>query len=418
MKRLCFLLASVLCMFAVTACIPSPESSDDPDSIEPGPVQQEGTELFCDPNFTAFGPAEALGAEWEKNSQTHLGRITKYRAVSEPLYIIPLGKATEEDGVTAVKESENVHWNFIEGEKYGITDPAGNKVSELLDFRMSVRSQIVENTQNRLLFEQYNDYLHERYPEQYPESSPKLVKRVETDKKGTIKLAYNSYNDISNAAYNFSSQFARNTWPHLYLNQDFHEPVDLAKYEKLTLQVTVKVNRATAVNRWPEGESDRFDQPAVPEGQPRVSVAQVQGYFLLRDKVGTDCWFVGISFYSSNASDRTEVFTYEQHGVPFYRIGLAQDQGEYYDMKGEIIDVGGQTTVSYDLTRQMRYVLDRKMLVDEKFAHGGINPYYGKTLDDYVIAGYHIGWENVGNWDCEAEVSNLSLRGVEKKNEA
>lgn len=387
-RWLTLILAGLMGVFCLAGCV---QPTENPGKNPEKPTKPEGVELFGDPEFSAFGVPEALGAEWSVDTRDHKGRITKIRPLRSPVYMIPYGLATEADGITLVRESENVHWDFIEGEKYGVTDPAGTRLAELLDFRTCVSAEVVENTSEKLVFEQYNDYLHEIYPDRYPKSDPKLVKRVETDKNGAIKIAYNSYHDIVNASYNFTSKFANNTWPHFYLNQNFHEPVDLALYEKLSYGVTLKITKANAINRWPEGESDRYDQPAVPEGESKVCVAQLQGYFLLRDKTDYTCWFVGLNYWSSNASDQNEVFTNEQHGVPFYRIGTTQDQGNYYDMTGELLEIGKEVTVTYDLYKQIRYVLDRKLLVGEMYANGGLNPYYNKSIDDYYIADFHIG---------------------------
>ncbi|MBS1314541.1 MAG: hypothetical protein HP048_04240, partial [Clostridia bacterium] len=263
-KMVSLLLSLLMCFSASAGC--APEQEKEP----PEEPAVAGTELFCDTDFTAFGIPEALGTEWSVDTRDHKGRITKIRSLSKPVYLIPYGRATEPDGVTLVPESENVHWYFIEGEKYNVTDPAGEKCAELLDFRTCVNAEIVENSEDKLIFEQYNDYLHETYPDRYPVSDKKLVKRVETDKNGTIRIAYNSYHDIVNESYSFTAKFANNTWPHFYLNQNFHAPVDLARYEKLNYGVTLKITKADAVNRWPEGESDRYDQPAVPAGEPKV----------------------------------------------------------------------------------------------------------------------------------------------------
>ena len=43
-------------------------------------------------------------------------------------------------------------------------------------------------------------------------------------------------------------------------------------------------------------------------------------------------------------------------------------------MEGELLEVGKEVTVTYDLYRQIRYVLDRKLLVGEKYANGGLKP--------------------------------------------
>ena len=42
------------------------------------------------------------------------------------------------------------------------------------------------------------------------------------------------------------------------------------------------------------------------------------------------------------------------------------------------------------------------------------NPWYGITPEDLTLSFYQVGWENIGNWDCEFEMSNLSLKAYTK----
>ena len=36
------------------------------------------------------------------------------------------------------------------------------------------------------------------------------------------------------------------------------------------------------------------------------------------------------------------------------------------------------------------------------------------NVDDYYIHLFNIGWEGIGHWDAEAELSGLSLKGLRK----
>ena len=108
-KMVSLLLSLLMCFSASAGC--APEQEKEP----PEEPAVAGTELFCDTDFTAFGIPEALGTEWSVDTRDHKGRITKIRSLSKPVYLIPYGRATEPDGVTLVPESENVHWDFIEG---------------------------------------------------------------------------------------------------------------------------------------------------------------------------------------------------------------------------------------------------------------------------------------------------------------
>ena len=108
----------------------------------------------------------------------------------------------------------------------------------------------------------------------------------------------------------------------------------------------------------------------------------------------------------------------DQHGQAFYRIGPAEEQGQYFDLQGEKMEVGKEVTVKYDLYKMVNYVLIRKLQSNsETLQIGGethANPWYGVTPDDLTLSFYQVGWENMGNWDCAFEMSNLSLKAYTK----
>ncbi len=377
-------------------------------------------QLFQDRKFeNGFGAGWIYGTSFSGDSGLKKGPPLTYRDIGQDILIQPLGKATKDDGVTASGLEQNVYWELEEGAKQNIIDEYGSPVSELHDFRLCINSEVEENTDARMLITQYNDYMHKHYPEMY-NSNPKFVKSLESNKQGKLTVHYNSYNDISNSAYAYTSDFANNTWPHLYIHQNFREEIDVGQFNKMDFQVTMKVTKAEQINTWPDGPSDRYDQKEYGSAITHSpSEASLQGTFFFRKKdAPTSGFFVGINFWSSRSSNQAEICNADQHGQAFYRIGPGESQGSFYDLSDEKLEIGKEVTVSYDLYKMVNYVLIRKLMSgSETMQSGGqtvANPWYGITPEDLTLSFYQVGWENIGNWDCEFEMSNLSLKAYTK----
>lgn len=376
----------------------------------------EGYEhIILDRRFDlGFGCEWNLGKKYTLDSGLKQGSVTQYQDIGKPFYVLPLGLATQGEGldgfIAASGLEDKVYWQFEEGYKKHFIDTEGKGPFELQDHRLVVNSIIAQNDENGLRIEQYNDYPHMTYPDRYPESDPLLVKSVDSNREGKIVFSYNSHNDISNAAYATSAQFAEDTWPHLLLHQSFAEPVDLAKYSSIEFSMTVKVNRADQINTWPQGESERYDQPLPPAGAAvSPSESSLQTYFFIRSKKApyTLGAFVGIMMSSTNESVRREHLGIEQNGIDFYRIDLGNKACKSFGLEGEWLEVGDKTTVKVDLIEYLEYVLLHK------FDNG--NPdskWYGVGVDDIYLSFFNVGYEYVGNWDCEYELSNLWARGI------
>ena len=402
-----------------TATETEPETATETETVHPYVTEADSGEgyehIILDRKFTlGFGCEWNLGKRYTLDSGLKQGSVTYYQDIGVPFYVLPHGLATKGEGanglIAASGLEDGVYWQFEEGYKKHFADAEGKAPFELQTHRLAVNSVIAQNDENRLRLEQYNDYLHETYPTLYPESDPLLVKSVDSNREGKIVFSYNSYHDISNAAYATSAQFAEDTWPHLLLHQSFAEPVDLAKYSSIEFSMTVKVNRAEQINSWPQGKSDRYDQPLPPAGAA-VSPAEssLQTYFFIRSKKSpyTLGAFVGILLSSTNESVRREHLGLEQNGIDFYRMDLGNPSGKKFGLEGEWLEVGDKTTVKVDLIEYLEYVLKNK------FDNG--NPdskWYGVGVDDVYLSFFNVGYEYVGNWDCEYELSNLWARGI------
>ena len=110
---------------------------------------------------------------------------------------------------------------------------------------------------------------------------------------------------------------------------------------------------------------------------------------------------------STNKSVRREHLGIEQNGIDFYRIDLGNQSCKNFGLEGEWLEVGEKTTLKVDLIEYLEYVLVHK------FDNG--NPdskWYGIGVDDVYLSFFNVGYEYVGNWDCEYELSNIWARGI------
>lgn len=92
-----------------------------------------------------------------------------------------------------------------------------------------------------------------------------------------------------------------------------------------------------------------------------------------------------MNYFSTTPSNQTEIFNMDQHGQAFYRIGPAEEQGSYFDLEGEKMEIGKEVTVKYDLYKMVNYVLIRKLQnKSETIQVGGqsvANPWYNVSVD-------------------------------------
>jgi len=105
-----------------------------------------------------------------------------------------------------------------------------------------------------------------------PLRSTKLIKRVTTDRHGTITLAYNSQNEIRNVATGDSAQFALAIWPTFLLVQNFRDLPKLRDFSRLDFSLSWQVTKLKQLSDWPA------DLPAA--AMPDMNL---QLYFLLRE---------------------------------------------------------------------------------------------------------------------------------------
>lgn len=344
------------------------------------PGSAQPVELLGDPKFAeGFGAAFIYGSEYTGGRRPPLGKVTAYRDISPwQIHLIP-------DGPVSKIGVKTHPWDFQEGLHHNFTDSLGRKVKELHAHRLVVNHKIEVNTPEKLQFAQFNNY---GLKKDHPDRDTKLVKRITSDRKGTLTVFYNSKNEIRNAATGHSPRWARDTWPHLLVNQRFLEPIALSDYEKIEVSVDYQVDQMKKLSNWPNAI----------KGAARSGM-NLKFMFFLRNKKNLDQrLFAGMMLFTSRPKAWPPHLGVEQHGQVFYRDSVAPD-GKNVPLLGE------QRSVQREL----------KSLIAEALRQGREKqPALSANPDDYALYNFSIGFEGMGHWESEATISNLSCLGFRK----
>lgn len=324
-----------------------------------------------------FGAAFIYGSEYTGGRRPPLGEVTAYRDISPwQIHLIP-------DGPVRKVGVKTHPWDFQEGLHHNFTDSRGNKVRELHAHRLVVNHVVEVNTPEKLQFAQFNNY---GLAKDHLERDTRLVKRITTDRMGTLTVFYNSKNEIRNAAIAHSARWARDTWPHMLVNQRFHDPIPLSDYEKLDFTVTYRVDQMEKLSNWPNAI----------KGAARSGMNLKFMFFLCNREDLEQKLFVGMMLFTSREKAWVPHVGIEQHGNIFYRDSVAPD-GSNPPQLGE----------SRTVTRDIRdLIADALRQGQEK------QPELSAELDDYAIYNFSIGFEGMGHWKSEATISGLGLIGL------
>ena len=108
--------------------------------------------------------------------------------------------------------------------------------------------------------------------------------------------------------------------------------------------------------------------------------------------------FVGMMLFASNEKRYVPHLGIEQHGNVFYRDSITSD-GKPVPKLSE------QRTVEVDV---------RKLAAEALRQGHEKQPKLSADPEQYAIYNFSIGFEGMGHWETEAEISGLSLTGVKK----
>lgn len=340
--------------------------------------QSKQIALLQDTRFAeGFGAAFIYGSEYSNGRRPPLGDVLAYRDISPwQIFLIPDGPVKQ----VGVKTHP---WDFQEGLHHNFRDQQGNLVRELHAHRLVVNHTLEENSSEKLQFAQYNN---NGLPEDSPDRDTLLVKRISTDRQGNLRVYYNSKNEIRNAATAHSAKWARDTWPHLLVNQRMTKPILLSDFKRLDFSVRFQVDQMNKLSNWPNQI----------KGAARSSM-NLKFMFFLRNQTDMDQkLFAGMMLYTSNAKHYAPHLGVEQHGNVFYRDSVTRHGHD-------IPETGEQYSITVDI----------KKLVAEALRQGTEKqPKLSVDLEDYAIYNFSIGFEGMGHWETEAEISILSLTGI------
>lgn len=272
----------------------------------------------------------------------------------------------------------NQAWKFQEGVHRNYTNEFGEFVPELFEHRFNVSGQLLEDSPNRLHVAIYNNY---KLDEDDPLYNKRLVRSVDCDRKGKVKLYFNTQNLIRNVATTHAPKFKNDTWPHFLLYQS-PDSLDMAAIESIPVSFSVKLLKS-------EKLSDRMAGGKVPEK------ANFLSYFRVMNKQTRNSLWLGICMYTSCGEEvfYNELMSVDQHGTGMYRFPVREYGGP--------LELNELKTYSFDLKKILARALN-----NPKSKEGKV------TTDDYVLVGYNFGWECIGDHETEIEFSNLSAKAL------
>ena len=294
------------------------------------------------------------------------GEAVKYRDVSPyRLKSFPPGETDQS-------------WKFQEGVHREFTDESGTYVAELFEHRFNISGQVLEESPNRLYIAIYNNY---RLREGAPLYNKRLVRSVDTDRRGKIKLYFNTQHLIRNVANTHEPKWKNDTWPHFLLTQRI-DSVDVARCASIPVQFTVRLLRSRKL-------SDRMAGGPVPEK------ANFLSYFRVMNKYTGKSLWLGICMYTSCGQEMfyREILSVDQHGTGMYRFPVREYGGP--------LEIGEAKTYAFDLRKILTRALDNPGNREGRV-----------SADDYIIVGYNIGWECIGDHETEIEVSGISAKAI------
>ena len=182
---------------------------------------------------------------------------------------------------------------------------------------------------------------------------------------------------------------ARDTWPHFLVNQRMNEPIPLADFGRMDFQVSFQVDRMNKLSNWPNAI----------RGTARSGMNLKFMFFLRNRNDFQQKLFAGMMLFSSNQNRYAPHIGIEQHGNIFYRESIAS----------------GNVAIP-KLSERRRAQIDVRQLVAEALRIGREKqPELSSDVDDYAIYNFSIGFEGMGHWETEAEISGLSLAGTPRE---
>jgi hypothetical protein len=272
----------------------------------------------------------------------------------------------------------NKYWNLNEGQHWVGFGKLGDPLyvpygSDLQVFRTEANGELLADTPTHFVVRHVNNI---GVASGSPLNGKRIVRQFESNRHGTITLYGNTLNEIQNDAVDNGSRFARNTWPHFYLDQNFRQLIDMGYFTSIRYSETASIPFERVLPGWKTNyKNATYSMVAFlrRKDNPKVSL------------------FLQYSPFSRNPLDYQENMGVEQNGIAVYR--------------GDITLAGGPLTVgdsarkiSFDITATLQRAIS-------------LQPSLGK-VSDYYIAGIENGWELLGYHEYKSITSEISLIGT------
>jgi hypothetical protein len=279
---------------------------------------------------------------------------------------------------TGAPSDHNKYWNLNEGQHWiGFGEP-GNSFyvpsgNDLQVFRTEANGELLSDTPKLFLVRHVNNI---GLSAGSPLYGTRIARQFESDRHGTVTLYGNTFNEIQNDAVDNGSRFARDTWPHFYLDQNFRQLIDMGDFSSVQYSEIVSIPFERTLPGWKSSYQN-------------ATYSMVA--FLRRKDIPKVGLFLQYSPFSRNPLDYQEKMSVEQNGIAAYRGDIAIANGP--------LTVGGPArTISFDITATLQRAI-------------ALQPSLGK-VSDYYLAGIENGWELLGYQEYKSVTSSISLIGT------
>jgi hypothetical protein len=275
---------------------------------------------------------------------------------------------------------EGKSWYLFEGVHRDYEDEFGEHMADLQEHRLTVNHEMEENSPSCLRLAQYNNY---KLASDDPNRNKRLIRRLESNKQGTLQLYFNTANEIRNAAINYTPPWAHDCWPHYLIIQDPSAPLPLVGVDKVIVSFSFQVLQSNQLSTWPTG---------LPESHE--SDITIPSYIKLQHREHPDQHiYVGTMLFSNHPHQMNPVIAREQVGVVFYRR-LPDDWKDFPA-------IGEKRRAQFDVKQLLREAITRFERIGADLC---IDP------DAYDIVSVNFGWEIIGHWESELVLSDISVR--------
>jgi len=249
--------------------------------------------------------------------------------------------------------------------------------------KLNINPVVVSDTANELKVTKYD-----------PTNPTNKMSEITSDRQGTLTVWDNSKNHPNIEGLYFNNA-DKESWPAIYVFQNFKRQVPLSDYSKVNVSFDITLDQCDLID---SGNSGRTTE-GVQLSNEAVLSAQV---FLRKKDDPSQMYYAMLRLYATS-DEYFEHMDGDYIGAKFYWP---------QSYKNTPLTVGQQTNVSFELKELMAQgFMYPYSPQDPKRPNKNGFKLMDTAVDDYVIDGFYVGWEYIGNYETQFTLSNVSMKG-------